>query len=87
MSARPLSLRSNDRGARVRGGLFHALLVFSVSIGFVLLGSAPRGRPSARDLPYVDTVLLTDPPSSDPDQAGARPGDPRDDLHDGASCS
>ena len=72
MSATPVNLRSSDRGARVRGGLFHALLIFSVTIGFVLLGVLLVDV-LRKGLPYVDGVLLTEPPSSLPDRAGARP--------------
>jgi phosphate transport system permease protein len=72
VSATPVNLRSSDRGARVRGGLFHALLIFSVTIGFVLLGVLLVDV-LRKGLPYVDGVLLTEPPSSLPDRAGARP--------------
>ncbi len=72
MSATPVNLRSSDRGARVRGGLFHALLIFSVTIGFVLL-AVLLVDVLRKGLPYVDGVLLTEPPSSLPDRAGARP--------------
>jgi phosphate transport system permease protein len=72
VSATPVNLRSSDRGARARGGLFHALLIFSVTIGFVLLGVLLVDV-LRKGLPYVDGVLLTEPPSSLPDRAGARP--------------
>jgi phosphate transport system permease protein len=72
MSSGPLTLRSSDRGAQVRGGLFQALLIFSVTIGFVLL-AVLLVDVLRKGLPYVDGVLLTEPPSSLPDRAGARP--------------
>jgi phosphate transport system permease protein len=58
--------------ARVRGGLFHAALLFSVAIGLVLL-STLLVDVLRKGIPFVDGVLLTSPPSSDPDRAGARP--------------
>ena len=39
MSTVPFSLRRRSGGDRVRGGLFYALLLFSITIGFVLLGT------------------------------------------------
>jgi phosphate transport system permease protein len=72
MSSGPLTLHSSDRGAQVRGGLFQALLIFSVTIGFVLL-AVLLVDVLRKGLPYVDGVLLTEPPSSLPDRAGARP--------------
>ena len=72
MSTAPLTLRSSDRGARVRGGLFQVLLIFSITIGFVLL-AVLLVDVLRKGLPYVDGVLLTEPPSSLPDRAGARP--------------
>jgi phosphate transport system permease protein len=58
--------------ARVRGGLFHAALLFSVAIGLILLGTLLVDV-LRKGIPFVDGVLLTSPPSSDPDRAGARP--------------
>jgi phosphate transport system permease protein len=58
--------------AHVRGGLFHAALLFSVAIGLVLLGTLLVDV-LRKGIPFVDGVLLTSPPSSDPDRAGARP--------------
>ncbi len=72
MSSGPLTLRSDDRAARVRGGLFHALLIFSVTIGFVLLAVLLIDV-LRKGIPYVDSTLLTQPPSSLPERAGARP--------------
>jgi phosphate transport system permease protein len=72
MSSTPVTLQSRDRGARARGGLFQALLIFSVTIGFVLL-AVLLVDVLRKGLPYVDGVLLTEPPSSLPDRAGARP--------------
>lgn len=58
--------------ARVRGGLFHVALLFSVAIGLVLLATLLVDV-LRKGIPFVDGVLLTNPPSSDPDRAGARP--------------
>jgi phosphate transport system permease protein len=58
--------------ARVRGGLFHAALLFSVAIGLVLLGTLLVDV-LRKGIPFLDGVLLTNPPSSDPNKAGARP--------------
>ena len=63
MSSGPIVLRSTDRGARLRGGLFHAVLIFSVTIGFVLL-AVLLVDVLRKGLPFVDGVLLTEPPSS-----------------------
>jgi phosphate transport system permease protein len=56
----------------VKGGLFKALLLLSLAVGFlmlvVLLVDVFRDG-----LPYLDLALLTNPPSSDPGIAGARP--------------
>jgi phosphate transport system permease protein len=59
-------------GARLRGGLFHALLLVSIGIGFALLGTLLVDV-VRKGLVYVDPVLLLEPPSADPEQAGARP--------------
>jgi phosphate transport system permease protein len=72
MSVAPVELKSRDPGARLRGGLFHALLLFSITIGFVLLGTLLVDV-FQKGLPYLDAVLLFEEPSSDPQRAGARP--------------
>jgi phosphate transport system permease protein len=58
--------------ARVRGGAFQALLLCSLAIGFVTLGVLLVDV-LHRGLPYLDGALLTNPPSTDPQVAGARP--------------
>jgi len=56
----------------LKGGLFKGMLLFSLSVGFLML--AILVVTVLRDgLPYLDLALLTNPPSSDPDIAGARP--------------
>jgi phosphate transport system permease protein len=72
MSAQPVHLRATSRGDRLRGGLFYALLVVSVTVGFVLLGTLLVDV-FRKGIPFVDGVLFTEPPSAIPDRAGARP--------------
>lgn len=58
--------------AALKGGLFKALLLFSLFVGFLTLGVLLFDV--FRDgLPYLDMNLLTNPPSSNPEIAGARP--------------
>jgi phosphate transport system permease protein len=69
-------LRSSDRGARVRGALFYAVLLLSLLVGFLTLGTllvdvARKGLNWTGAT--VDLVLLLEPPSADPALAGARP--------------
>jgi phosphate transport system permease protein len=56
----------------LKGGIFKGLLLLSLAVGFlmlvVLLVDVFRDG-----LPYLDLALLTNPPSSDPSIAGARP--------------
>lgn len=72
MSAQGLRLRSRSRGDSVRGIAFQGLLLFSLAIGFVTLGVLLVDV-LQRGLPYLDGALLTNPPSTDPRIAGARP--------------
>jgi phosphate transport system permease protein len=72
VSAEGLRLRSRSRGDSVRGIAFQALLLFSLAIGFVTLGVLLVDV-LQRGLPYLDAALLTNPPSTDPRIAGARP--------------
>jgi phosphate transport system permease protein len=55
-----------------RGRIFLAFLVLSLAIGFLTLGTLVV-QVLLNGVSYVDPVLLTDPPSSDPNAAGARP--------------
>ncbi len=72
MSAVPATLGGRPGGDRLRGGLFKGVLLVSITVGFVLLGMLLVDV-FRKGLPFVDLVLLTDPPSADPDRAGARP--------------
>jgi phosphate transport system permease protein len=72
VSAPPALLGRRATGERVKGGVFYAVLLFSVLVGFVLLGTLLVDV-LRKGLPYVDGLLFTNPPSIDPDKAGARP--------------
>ena len=60
------------KGRTVRGRLFQTLLLLSLAVGFVTLG-ALLVDVLRKGVGFLDLVLLTEPPSADPDQAGARP--------------
>jgi phosphate transport system permease protein len=72
MNVPALTLHSQARGEKVRGRLFYALLLVSVAVGFVVLGTLLVDV-FKKGIPYVDGVLLTNPNSSLPERAGARP--------------
>lgn len=59
-------------GFRLRGWLFYAFLLVSLLIGFVTLGTLIVDT-LQKGIGFVDGVLISNPPSSDPDRAGARP--------------
>ena len=61
----------NGRGPLARG-LFRAFLFASLGIGIVTLGALVI-QVVAKGYKYVDLVLLLEPPSADPQIAGARP--------------
>jgi phosphate transport system permease protein len=56
----------------LKGGLFKALLLFSLFVGLLMLVVLVLDV-FLDGLPYLDLALLTNPPSSDPEIAGARP--------------
>jgi phosphate transport system permease protein len=60
------------RGDKVRGTLFYALLLVSVSVGFVLLFTL-LADVVQKGVAYLDPVFFTEPSSTNPDNAGARP--------------
>ncbi|MDQ3857793.1 MAG: phosphate ABC transporter permease PstA [Actinomycetota bacterium] len=66
----PIGRRAS--GDRARGAAFQAALLFSLTVGFVLLGVLLVDV-LRRGIPFADGVLLGNPPSADPDRAGARP--------------
>jgi phosphate transport system permease protein len=72
MSVPALSLKSHGRGEKARSQLFYLLLLVSVAVGFVVLGTLLVDV-FRKGIPYVDGVLLTNPNSSLPERAGARP--------------
>jgi phosphate transport system permease protein len=72
MSVASVDLRGRRTGDRVRGGFFRAFLYVSVMVGFVMLGTLIV-EVLQKGIPYVDGILFTEPPSSNPDRAGARP--------------
>ena len=72
MSVASASLGRRSGGERARGVAFQALLLLSVTVGFVLLG-ALLVDVFRRGIPFVEGIRLTKTPSSDPDSAGARP--------------
>ena len=57
---------------RLKGGLFKGLLLFSLFVGLLMLVVLVVDV-FIDGLPYLDLALLTNPPSSDPNIAGARP--------------
>jgi phosphate transport system permease protein len=72
MSAQAIDLRAKDTGRRARGLVFRLFLYVSVAIGFVTLGALLVDI--VKDgVPYLDGVLLTEPNSTSPERAGARP--------------
>jgi phosphate transport system permease protein len=67
-----VSLRSRRRGDRAKSLAFQAFLIFSLAVGFVTLGVLLFDV--FRDgLKVLSWSLFTDPPSSQPEFAGARP--------------
>ena len=56
----------------LKGAIFKGALLFSLAVGFIVLGTLLFAV--IRDgLPHLGKTLLTQPPSSDPEIAGARP--------------
>jgi phosphate transport system permease protein len=72
MSVPALALRRQSNTETVRGTAFHVVLLFSVTIGFVLLITLLLDV-FIKGVPFLDGVLLFDPPSAIPERAGARP--------------
>jgi len=72
MSAPPVDLRGGDARERAKGAVFYALLVFSVAVGFVLLGTLFVDV-LRKGVLFLDPALFLNPPSFDPLKAGARP--------------
>jgi phosphate transport system permease protein len=72
MSASAVSLHPGSRRGKVRGWIFYALLLVSVGVGFVLLGTLLVDV-FQKGVQFVDGTLLTKPNSSLPERAGAGP--------------
>jgi phosphate transport system permease protein len=71
-AAASVELQSDKPRGVWRGRIFVAFLLLSLAIGFVTLGTLVI-QVLLRGIADVDPVLLTNPPSSDPNIAGARP--------------
>ena len=56
----------------LKGGLFKGVILVSLAVGFLTL-AVLLADVFSDGLPYLDGALLTNPPSSDPAIAGARP--------------
>ena len=72
MSAIPQALSSGGRRGRAAGILFQAFLLLSLAVGIVTLGTL-LVQVVLKGWQNVDSVLLFEPPSSEPHLAGARP--------------
>jgi phosphate transport system permease protein len=72
VSVMPQALTTGRRRGRVAGFLFHAFLLLSLAVGIVTLG-ALLVQVVLKGWQNVDAVLLFEPPSSEPQLAGARP--------------
>jgi phosphate transport system permease protein len=76
VAVKAVDLRTQDPGRRTRDRAFYGLLLFSVAIGFITLGTLLfdiLNRAINLTGATVDLVLLLEPPSADPALAGARP--------------
>jgi phosphate transport system permease protein len=60
------------RGEKVRGTLFYIVLLISVAVGFILLFTL-LADVLQKGVGYLDPIFFTEPSSSNPDNAGARP--------------
>jgi phosphate transport system permease protein len=72
MSAAPSALRATRPRGLWLGRLFYAFLIFSLAVGIVTLG-ALLIQVFVKGVEWVDLVLLLEPPSADPQIAGAEP--------------
>jgi phosphate transport system permease protein len=72
MSVPAAALGPRPRADKVRGTLFYVLLLVAVFIGFLLLGTLIVDV-LRKGIGYLDPTLLTEPNSSNPENAGAGP--------------
>jgi phosphate transport system permease protein len=71
-TASSVELQSDRPRGVWRGRIFVAFLLLSLGIGFATLGTLVA-QVLIKGLSWIDPVLLTNPPSSNPEIAGARP--------------
>jgi phosphate transport system permease protein len=72
MSVTPATLKAEKPRGRVSSGIFRAFLYLSMFVGIFTLGALLL-QVFIKGYKYVDAVLLFEPPSADPQIAGARP--------------
>jgi phosphate transport system permease protein len=72
VDAARLTMGQGPQRGKWRGHAFKAVLLLSLVIGFLTLGTLIVDIVQ-KGIGYVDPILLTEPPSSNPDRAGARP--------------
>jgi phosphate transport system permease protein len=72
MTTAPTALRARRTRGVWRGRTFYGFLVFSLAIGVVTLG-ALLVQVLFKGIEWVDLVLLLEPPSANPEIAGAEP--------------
>ena len=72
MSVPAATIGSRPRGDKVRGTLFYVVLLISVAVGFILLFTL-LADVIQKGVGYLDPTFFTQPSSSSPESAGARP--------------
>jgi len=72
MSVRAEAMGRRPRGDKVRGTLFYILLLISVAVGFILLFTL-LADVLQKGVGYLDETFFTQPSSTNPANAGARP--------------
>jgi phosphate transport system permease protein len=72
MSSAPAALRAARPRGLWRGRLFYAFLLFSLGVGIATLATLIV-QVFVKGVKWVDLVLLLEPPSADPQIAGAEP--------------
>jgi phosphate transport system permease protein len=72
MSAPATVVGRRPRGDKLRGRAFYVLLLASVAVGFLLLGTLIFDV-LQKGIGYLDPILFMDPNSTNPDKAGAGP--------------
>jgi len=72
VSVPAIDLRAHDTRQRVKGRVFYGLLLASVAVGFLLLGTLIVDV-LRKGVLLLDPALFLNPPSFDPLRAGARP--------------